>query len=217
MNEIPKVFVIALKELAERRNAAKTHLEALGLKPTLFSGLYGRDVGLISSRSQNDNIYRRLTPNGLCLSLNHWFLWQHIVMAEIPQAIIFEDDILLPDNFKEFFDESMANTPTDWDMVYMSILFPDRIDDGRIRAVKVAGNVWRHIEANTWDGACDGLHAYMVTLEGAKKMIDVPLTLDEPMDRWMSFHILPYLKTFIWYPSPIVQRSWETTRYEQVN
>lgn len=204
---LPKVFVIAPKEMTDRRNAAKTHLDALGIVPTMFSGLYGRDIGLMSSRGKSEHPYFKLNHNRIALALNHWFLWQHIVMTELPAAIIFEDDVLLPDNFNTFFAESLQNTPADWDMVYLSILYPERIEDGRIGAVKVASNVWQHLEAKTWDGACDGLHAYMLTFKGAQKMTSVPFALDEPIDRWVSFHVLPMMKTYIWHPSVVKQRS----------
>ena len=216
MNEIPKIFVISPKELTSRREAIKAHLEALWLDPILFSGIYGNDVGLMSSRAKNDSLYSTLSPNGMALGLNHWFLWNHIVLANIPTAIILEDDVLLSDNFKEIFAENMVNIPDNWDIVYLSNLFPDRIDDGRIMAEKIKGNIWHHKGAKTWDGGIDGTHAYMVSLEGAKKMINIPFTLDEPIDRWMSFNILPKINVYIWHPSLIKPRSsigeWKTTR-----
>ena len=212
---IPQVFVVAPKQLADRRQAAEGHLKALGIAPTLFSGLCGRDISLMSYKSQNNNPYFRLTENRIALALNHWFLWNHIILSGIPKAIIFEDDILLPDNFEQVFADNMANTPPDWEFVYLSILYPERIDDGRIMTERVAGSIIRHRGARTWDGACDGTHAYMVTLQGAKKMADVPFTLDEPIDRWISFHLLPMLNTYIWHPSPVKQRSglgqWSST------
>lgn len=218
---IPKVFVVAPKQFADRRNAAEGHLKALGITPTLFSGLCGRDISLMSHKSRPisykgiNDVLMSLTENQIALALNHWFLWSHIVLSEIPQAIIFEDDIHLPDNFRQVFDDNMANTPPDWEFIHLSTMFPERIDDGRIMTTPVAGSIVRHRGARTWDGACDGTHSYMVTLEGAKKMVDIPFTIDEHIDRWISFHILPRLNTYIWHPSPVKQRSglgeWSST------
>jgi glycosyl transferase family 25 len=218
---IPQVFVVAPKQFVDRRNAAEGHLKALGITPTLFSGLCGRDISLmsykariISYRGQNDTLLS-LNENQIALALNHWFLWSHIVLSKIPQALIFEDDILLPDNFEQVFADSMANTPPDWEFVYLSTLYPERIDDGRIMTERVGGNIVKHKGARTWDGACDGTHSYMITLEGAMKMVDIPFTIDEHIDRWISFHILPRLNTYIWHPSPVKQRSglgqWSST------
>ena len=207
MRKIPQAFVIAPKEFPERRKITEEHLRSFGIQPVMFSGLYGKDVKLSSGRSVNQNIYTRLTEGRLVLALNHWFLWNHIVMAEIPEAIIFEDDVVLPLDFPEFFDNSMSLTPDDWEMVYLAITYPERILDSRILAAKVEGHVWRHIGARTWDGMVDGTHAYMMTLEGARKALGTRFILDEPIDRWLSAHVLSLLKTYIWYPSPVKQRT----------
>jgi glycosyl transferase family 25 len=207
MEKIPQVFVIAPKEFPERRKATEEHLKSFGIEPIMFSGLYGKDVRLSSGRSSVNNIYTQLTEGRIVLALNHWFLWNHIVMAQIPEAIVFEDDVLLPSDFVEFFKRSVSLTPGDWEMVYLAITYPERILDGRIAATKVSGHVWRHRGARTWDGMVDGTHAYMMTLEGARKAISRRFILDEPIDRWLSAHVLLLLKTYIWYPSPIKQRT----------
>lgn len=213
---IPKAFVIAPHEFKDRRMAAKTHLEALGIDYTLFSGIHGESTGFNSSRAKSDHVYFKLTPNRIALAINHWVLWQHIVMAEIPRAIIFEDDVILPPDFTTFFEESLASTPTDWDMIYMAILYPERLTDGRIIVDKVAGNVWRHLGARTWDGGVDGMHAYMLTLAGARKMTSASFNLDETIDRWTSANLLQLLNVYIWHPSEIKQKSgegqWATTQ-----
>lgn len=214
MKTIPQVFVISPKEFPERRKVTEEHLKSFDMQPIMFSGLYSKDVCLNSGRSNDKNVYTRLTEGRIVLALNHWFLWNHIVMAGIPKAIIFEDDILLPSDFPEFFDRNISLTPDDWEMVYLAITYPERIVDGRIAAMKVVDGVWQHIGARTWDGMIDGTHAYMMTLEGAKKAIGQRFILNEPIDRWMSARILPLLKTYIWYPSPVMQRTgsgeWES-------
>lgn len=213
MNAIPKVFVIGLSQMPDRWRTTESHLKSLGIEPTVFLGLYGKDLGLESTRDVKQNVYFELTPNRIALALNHWFLWNHVALLDIP-AIIFEDDVMLPDNFFDFFAENMANTPTDWEFVYLSLLYPERLNDGRIGGEKVAEGVWRHTGPKTWDGACDGTHAYMVSSQGAKKMARLPFNLDSPIDRWMSFSLLPYLRTYMWHPSFIKQHEWtSTTQY----
>jgi GR25 family glycosyltransferase involved in LPS biosynthesis len=211
--EIPKVFVISPKEIVLRRTATEKHLKEVGLSPIFFSGLYGNDVKLISGyNNPNRNFarYRDQTPNLLCCSLNHWILWQHVLMADIPAAIIFEDDVILPSNFLEYFDGMMAQTPNDWEMIYMSILYPNRIEEGKLGADKVSDNVFKFRKSNTWDGTCDGLHAYVISQSAAKKFAGLRLTLDESMDRWISFNGLPLVNTYIWNPSPVTQHSERT-------
>ena len=203
--EIPKIFVISPKEMAERREETKIHLREVGLEPVFFSGIFGKDMKVRSL--YNDSILPfPLTLSRVALGLNHWFLWQHVLLAEIPSAIIFEDDVLLPEDFIQFFHRTMSETPSDWDMIYMSLLYPERMMDERIGVTHIGGRVWKHVRANTPDGACDGLHAYMISLRGMKKLAKVRWRLDDHFDRWISFHVLPLLNVYIWYPSPIQQR-----------
>jgi hypothetical protein len=56
----------------------------------------------------------------------------------------------------------------------------------------------------------------MISKKGVNKMIETPFKLDAPIDRWMSFHMLADLRTYIWYPSSVRQREWpSTTPYER--
>ena len=218
--EIPKIFVISPKEMRDRGEVTEQHLRSVGLNPVMFSGLYGKNMRIMAvNRNFMPTSNPVLSPAMVSLALNHWFLWQHMVLSEIPVAIIFEDDVVLPADFKDFFQKSVADTPSDWEMIYLSIAFPERMLEGKIGAERVSDRVWRHVVARTWDGATDGLHAYMLTLEGARKATSVPFTLDEPVDRWVSFNVSPFVKTYIWYPSPIRQRSvvgeWKTTLYDE--
>ena len=204
MSELPKILVISPKEMAERRAGAKEHLWSVGLQPTFFSGIYGKDMELRTLHGQELTV--PLTPGRIALGLNHWFLWQHILLAELPSAIIFEDDVQLPPDFIQWWHHCMAQTPSDWDLIYMSLLYPERMRDGRIGAVHVNGEVWRHTQANSVDGACDGLHAYMISLRGMEKLKEVRWRLTDHFDRWISFNVLPLMNVYIWYPSVIAQR-----------
>ena len=217
MNEISKVFVIGLKNMPERWRVTEAHLKSLGLNPKIFLGMYGKDSGLVSTKDLKSNLYFTLTPNRIALALNHWCLWNHIALSDdISSAIIFEDDILLPNNFSEFFDATLKQTPEDWDLVYLSTLYPERMIDGRMGVRKVAASVWQYVRAMSWDGACDGTYAYMVSKKGVQKMVEHPFTLNEPIDRWMSFVLLPRMQSYIWHPSPVRTRdAWtSTTQYE---
>jgi len=200
---VPPIFVISPSELAERRLVVSAHLAEMGLETTMFSGLMGPKMRLSSEREKPGATYSALPSSVICLAINHWALWQHIHLSGLESAIIMEDDIILPDDFREKFSQNMANTPNDWDMIYMGILYPGRMKDGRIRVQRLNGNVWCHIRMQTWDGACDGLFAYMLSRSGARKILESGFKLDEPVDRWVSMTVSPFLRTYIWHPSPV--------------
>jgi len=210
---MPEVFVISPNALASRRQVCEDHLKDMGVSYQVFNGLFGDSMNIKTKfgrkrYSQYDTIpYGNINSSTLCLGINHWCLWQHIFLSGIDMAIIFEDDVLLPDNFMDRFMDIMAGVPDDWDVIYLGLLFPERIESGKIMAVKIAPEIWKHIGTRTWDGTCDGMHAYMVSATGAKKMTQLKFSLREQIDRYVSFDMLPYLKTYIWKSSEIKQRT----------
>jgi GR25 family glycosyltransferase involved in LPS biosynthesis len=206
MRLMPEIFVISPKEIPECRKMAVEHFAERGVEPVFFDGVYGKDMGLLSSLDDPKKPYSRLTPGKIALALNHWFLWQHVVMSRVPAAIIFEDDVVLPEDFQGVFLDRLAQTPEGWDIVYLGITFPERLEDSRIRTEKVNSFVWKHMGMNTFDGTVDGTWAYMVSLEGAKKLAAMRMVLDEPIDRWLALRALPSLNTYIWHPSPVKHR-----------
>jgi len=206
MKVMPEIFVIAPKEMPDRRKVSEEHFAERGVKPVFFDGVYGKDAGLMSSWDDPNKPYSRLTPGKISLALNHWFLWQHVVMSRLPAAIIFEDDVILPAHFQEVFQNHLAETPSGWDIVYLGITFPERIEDGRIRTERVNSFVWKHMGMNAFDGTVDGTWAYMVSLKGAEKLTSMRMVLDEPIDRWLTLKALDSLETYIWHPSPVKHR-----------
>jgi len=206
MKVMPEIFVISPKEMPERRKMAVEHFEERGIEPVFFDGVYGKDAGLMSSWDDPKKPYSRLTPGKISLALNHWFLWQHVMLSRLPAAIIFEDDVILPEHFREVFRKNMDETPSGWDIIYLAITFPERLEDGRIKTEMVNSFVWKHKGMNAFDGTVDGTWAYMVSLKGATKLAEMRMVLDEPIDRWITLRALPSLNTYIWHPSPVKYR-----------
>ena len=207
MREIPPVFVISPPEMEGRHKACLEHLRKIGIEPILPRALYTDHVKFVSKYNRPNRVYQNLSGGSICNALNHWRIWQHIALSGIEAAIIFEDDVSLPSDFLDKFENAMGYLPSDWDIFYLSLAYPANIRKGKIRVEHVEGSVWRHIAATTWDGACDGQYAYMVSGEGARKMVPLPFDLNEPIDRWLSFNLLPFLNGYIWHPSPISQKS----------
>ena len=200
---VMKTFVIAPPDMTERRRLCEERFSKCPVNPEFFNGLTGDVTGIASTKDDPAKPYSRLPPGKVALALNHWCLWQHIAMSNIQMSLIFEDDVMIPEGFWRNFHERLGRTPADWEIVYLGITFPERLEDKRIRAEKLDGGVWRHQGMNAFDGTVDGTWAYMLSLSGAKKLAGVRFELDEPIDRWLTFRALTGLKTYIWHPSVI--------------
>ena len=97
-------------------------------------------------------------------ALSHYRIWQHIVTHKIEQTIVFEDDCVFLKPFK------LPHLPQDWELFYFGgvdlpdikalIVFPGIPIKKNIIIPKPPANV----------GMCT--YAYMLSLEGAKRLID---------------------------------------------
>lgn len=198
---LPQMFVISPEELTERDQQSKEHFRRLGLKASFFNGLYGPDTGLESHYDDPAKPYSRLPARRISLMLNHWFLWQHIALSGLPAGIIFEDDVVVPTDFTEKFHDGLSKTPSDWDVIYLGITYPERLEDCRIRCEKLNDLVWRHHGMNAFDGTVDGCWAYMLSLQAAKRLASMRFVMNEPVDRWLTFNALEGMNVYIWHPS----------------
>jgi hypothetical protein len=94
-------------------------------------------------------------------TLSHLALLKHIIAAEIPETLIFENDVELPADFHERFKTFYSNLPADWDMAYLGWSFGDPTHDEQLKRPVAPG------VALIPTGSMQ-THAYMVTLRAAK-------------------------------------------------
>jgi hypothetical protein len=103
------------------------------------------------------------TPQGLDVnpaeygcSMSHTRIWRDIVTKGHETALIFEDDVRLVPNFdlklKNILKEAEG---INWDIIHLGPLIPI---------------VKRHVTASLYEGQPLGTHAYLMTLECAKKI-----------------------------------------------
>lgn len=90
---------------------------------------------------------------------SHVELWKNIVDKEIPYAFIFEDDVKIPEDFISKLEE-IQDIP-EFDILYFGIL--------RMKAQKTHFTSFHRILPSK--GYNNGLHAYMINLESAKKLL----------------------------------------------
>jgi len=102
--------------------------------------------------------YKFLGKQGCFLS--HILIWKDIIEKQIPITTIFEDDILFHHKWETLAPAYFKNTPNNYDILYLGSQF-EAISNFHIDKIPVY---------------C--LHAYVITLEGAKKLYDLVLKND---------------------------------------
>jgi GR25 family glycosyltransferase involved in LPS biosynthesis len=123
----------------------------------------------------------------------------HIIDQKIPIANIFEDDIHFHPNWDSLSNYYYGLTPKDYDILFIGnqLYFTNELPE-------ITKEYWY----------C--MHAYIITLDGAKKLRDMILqySLENRLceiDR-MIMHVLYYTRTKDLIP-PFVSYSWNGTKY----
>lgn len=113
-------------------------------------------------------------------------LWKHIIDMKLPYACIFEDDISFHAQWSALAPLYFTKTPIDWDVLFM----------GSQMEFKSTAHIER--------GPVFCLHAYMVTLEGARKLYQ--LVMDQAytsgvytIDTMLKVHMETRSPSFSWY------------------
>lgn len=159
-------FVINLERRQDRWNHTKEALRQAGFRDvqrfrgvdgqnaeelqSAWSDTFGADAVINMSYDAEFADYKG--KQGVLLSQVR--LWKYIVDNQIPVASIFEDDVIFHSQWADLAPTYLGKTPPDWDILFMGsqIEFASRA----------------HIDR----GPVFCLHAYCVTLEGARKLYD---------------------------------------------
>src|SRR3990167_157317 len=177
-----QTYLINLPHRTDRLRIAKQQFEKAGIPmPTIFNAIDARKLKLTGTTEANQGL--------IGCFMSHYFLLQHALLNGYKRIAIFEDDILLLQDFKEKFDIAYEQVPDKWQMLYIG--YYERTGAAK---VKVSENVT--IPKNTW-----GTHAYMVQNEGIKIMFENLQTIRSHIDVQISEDIVQKMYTYCISPA----------------
>ena len=94
---------------------------------------------------------------------SHTNLWKHLWDNRLQYAVVFEDDVIIPENFLVELEGILENTPESWDILFFGIL--------RMMAKKTANPDFHRILNKK--GYNNGLHCYFVNLTSTGKLLEL--------------------------------------------
>lgn len=154
----------------------QAQLAALGIAPVRVAAVDGRDPAE-RARSRAAS-YAQLTPGEIGCFESHQRLWQRMVDEAIPAAIVLEDDMLVADDFAtlDIADDILADVDlikVDYDQAGQPCHGAARIPVTPTRSIS------RMLATETSTGC------YVVTLRGARKLLDGNRNYMLPVDTMM--------------------------------
>jgi len=185
-----KVYVINLEKEKERLNAFDTQMSKNRINYERFNAVLGAKVLKDERLTEYCNTFCTDGMKGCALS--HRSIWEDVVKKGYQNVLICEDDAMISDSFDKDFQNSYYHIPKDYDVLYLGCLFGCK-DDSLLNKVvtKVNGYEPEDINEKVVEvKGTIGLHCYMVSLEGAKKLISNPITfhVDVQVMYWIKLY-----------------------------
>ena len=182
--------VINLKKNTERWETTQKRLNDIGFSNFERFEAYGQDRlkegwdklnnPKIAEHTKDLYFYRVAGKQGCFLS--HVLIWKEMIDNNTPYMTIFEDDVLFHHLWDTLAPTYFEKTPSDYDLLYLGS--------------QIQGESKFHID----QVPVYCTHAYIITLEGAKKLYD--LIINEPYGMYTIDGMLidlMHAKRFNWY------------------
>lgn len=181
MSTRPPIWVISLGRATDRRAFVKKTFAGTDLDVEIVDAVDGAALGqevrsVYSPWRAAYGYGRALRPGEVACALSHLSLMQRVIDLDIPEVVVFEDDVSPETGFRELLD-ARAQFPDDFDVVTFHSLFdwatPRPINEqvlaGRYRIARFAATPM-------------GTQAYLVTQRAARRLVDVGYPVALPAD-----------------------------------
>ena len=172
-----KAYMISLNDSTEKID----YLKSFGIETVLVKGVNGKTIPMEEIVKRVSNTYKTFGPKGaIGCALSHMNTWKMFLETDDEYAIIFEDDVVLEDNFNEKLKLALQDVPKDYDILYLGCTGCD--EEQEFNTVKFMATLWmspktfnppRKITDNiSIPSAAFATHAYIVSRKGATKLLD---------------------------------------------
>ena len=197
---IPKIIVISLKNSTRRENIAK-RLSELGLDFIFFDATDGKTLPTSVLESVDYDFYPKhyLSPKPLTLgeigyAISHIKVYKHIVENNIESAIILEDDAIVSQHFTEIVEDTLNKINKNHELIFFdhgkvkSHFFKKRIVEGYRLA--------RYKAPSKNSKRCIICTAYLITISGAKKLLNYAYPIRMPADYLTGLIQKTYIRAY---------------------
>ena len=184
-----KIYVLHNSKLTSRKDHILSQFKKHGIEEFEFIEHFDKDEITDEQCPEFDQNYITNRRAQLSLHLKHLYAYKLMITENIEESLIFEDDVILSDNFIHKLTEYMTQLPTNYDMLF--------IGDGcqlHIPANRIVPN--QYIYERCIDVTSDGggatrcTDSYVIHNRCAKKICEYVTNLNYkinlPVDWWLN-------------------------------
>jgi len=122
-------YIISLERVPERLKSSIAELDKVNMTAETWKATDCEDSNFINYYNQ---LKTSLKPGEVACSISHKKLWKHIYDTGVPYAIIFEDDIFIPEYITKDIIYEHIHEYTDFDIIYLGHCYPKKTSNGKI-------------------------------------------------------------------------------------
>jgi len=166
----PDAYLINLERVPERLKSSKNELDKAKISFNVWKATDAKSEDFKKYYSYlSKNSYTNLKPGEIACAISHRSLWEHIYDTGVPYAIIFEDDISIPEHIDNKTIQKYIHNKPYFDLLYLGHCFPEITHKGKLVS----------------EGCADCRHAYVISRNAIKILLEEPIT-EEPIDNVMK-------------------------------
>ena len=166
-------FIISLHKPIDKIN----YLQLFDVQGILFEGVDGKKVTHKEVREYVGDMYSIFGPkSAIGCAMSHMKLWERVAQGDNPFQIIFEDDIILQADFKQYLENALTHVPNDFDLLYLGNFGSEHTPNFFTSVMSALGMSQKEQKINEYikkPAVCLGLHAYIVSKQGAEKLLSM--------------------------------------------
>ncbi|HIW07561.1 MAG TPA: glycosyltransferase family 25 protein [Candidatus Ignatzschineria merdigallinarum] len=190
-----EIFIVNLSKAVDKREYMREQLDRLKISNYRFvEAIYGKNLPESFFIDGVDNYPKcSLTKSEIGCALSHLKIYQEMVDASLPYAIILEDDVVLPDDFKEFSEKISESIDHSSSKV---------ISLGKANKITLLRKYFSYNSYGEYTAVTGfGTYAYVINLAAAKSLLQHLMPIRYEADMFMHFRENGWLKYFrVFYP-----------------
>jgi len=203
LEEIPMV-ALSLDRRPDRWAAFQRYAHDAGLDVKKISAVDGKIINAVThplvSLGTAHNIkfkhrrshYEIDAAGAIGCTLSHVRAWEQLVKSGAPAMVVFEDDAPIPSDFKTRLELILPQLPVGWDIIQFQLTYWENGDTG-CKPI-VGQEPWQLCTALM------GSYAYMISRDGASKMLARAFPIELHMDAYMAYMSKMDHIRMLWHP-----------------
>ena len=188
-----RIFIVNLERSLDRKNILEKRCCELGLKVEFIKAIDGKNLSACDIKKMTRSINYAFMPGEIGCALSHQNIYKKMIEENIPEALILEDDVTLPDNLPELIN-LLPPSPKEPNVLLLS-----RVNKYFKSPIKNLGSNFKiHRVQNATT-----THSYIINLSAARNLLDALYPVWMTADKWSLFEDYSLLKVEAVIPAPI--------------